>query len=318
MIITEVPEFVRKRGRDWAAANMQTFMDLPFKRTFDGEDFCIVGAPFDLAVTHRPGARFGPRAIRSFSRTFSKFNQDADWEINNLTGMDYGDIARLTGYTMESIELIYEAVADVIKGAATPIVLGGDHLITYAELRAYHEKYGPVAMVHFGSSNDTSDAKDKFTHGTSLRRAIEDGFLDTKHSIQVGVRGYMDTYRNDYAKGLGMEVITARELHQMGISAAAKKIKVQAGSAPVMVTFDINFLDPSAAPATSTPIPGGFTAYEAMELIRQALVGLDIKGFDLVEVMEDYDPGHITALAAFYIVTQFLIVLSKNKTEREI
>jgi agmatinase len=318
MTKTEVLEFIRKRNRERAPVSIRTFMGLPFKRTVEDEDFCVVGVPFDLAVSNRPGARFGPRAIREFMGTFSKYSQDADWEIENLKGMDCGDISILTGYTMESLELIYEGIAEILNGGAIPIILGGDHLITYAELRAYHEQFGPVAMVHFDSHNDTSDYKDKFTHGTPFRRAIEDGFLDAAHSVQVGIRGFMDTYRNDYAKSLGMKVITAREIHESGINAAAAGIKAHVGAAPVIVTFDIDFLDPSAAPGTGTPVVGGFTTYQAMELIRQAVTGLDVKGFDLVEVIEDYDPGHITALAACHIIYQFLVVISKNKAERKL
>jgi agmatinase len=291
-------------------------MGLPLKQDFAEEDFCIVGVPFDTATTNRPGCRFGPRAIREFMGGFSRYNQDADYQYDNLSGMDYGDISVLPGYTEESLELIYEGVKTVLDAGVTPIVLGGDHLITYAELRAYCETYGPVAMIHFDSHNDTSDYSEKYSHGTPFRRAIEDGFLDPTHSIQVGIRGYIDTYRMNYAAELGMEIITARELHRIGITEAARRIREQVGDTPCIVTFDIDFLDPAAAPGTGTPVTGGFTTYEAMELLRQALPGLDIKGFDMVEVMEDYDPGHITALAASHIIVQFLVALSKNKEQR--
>lgn len=205
----------------------------------------------------------------------------------------------------------------MLDADVTPIVIGGDHLITYGELRAYAEKYGKVAMVHFDSHNDTSDFDNKYTHGTPFRRAIEDGYLDPTHSIQVGIRGYSETYRNEYAKEHGMEVITARELHKIGIEEAAARIRKQVGTSPVIVTFDIDFLDPAAAPGTGTPVSGGFTTYEGMELIRRSIPGLDVKGFDLVEVMEDYDPGHITALAATYLITQFISVISQNKKNAE-
>lgn len=312
-------EISEKRREGLAKRSKKTFLGLPVKQEFDGEDFCILGVPYDTSTTNRPGARFGPRAIREFSNTpaFPKYNQDSDCDLSNLKGMDYGDSPVMLGYTMESLQLIYESTAKILKADVAPIILGGDHLITYAELRAYAEKYGKVAMIHFDSHNDTTDSDVKFNHGTPFRRAIEDGFLDPTHSIQVGIRGYMETYRNEYAKEQGMKVITARELHVMGIDAAAKIIKEQVGDAPCIVTFDIDFLDPAAAPGTGTPVVGGFTSAYGMELIRKAITGLDVKGFDLVEVMEDYDPGHITALTAAHLIVQFLCVLANNKRSND-
>lgn len=317
MFCVEIPDEIRKNLEARKAYSVKTFMGLPYKQTFDGEDFCILGVPYDTTTTGRPGTRFGPRAVREFLNRFGKYSQDAKWVADNVIGMDYGDISVMLGYTLESLQLIYEGVKKVLDADVTPIVIGGDHLITYGELRAYAEKYGKVAMVHFDSHNDTSDFDNKYTHGTPFRRAIEDGYLDPTHSIQVGIRGYSETYRNEYAKEHGMEVITARELHKIGIEEAAARIRKQVGTSPVIVTFDIDFLDPAAAPGTGTPVSGGFTTYEGMELIRRSIPGLDVKGFDLVEVMEDYDPGHITALAATYLITQFISVISQNKKNAE-
>ena len=208
----------------------------------------------------------------------------------------------------------------VLDGGCTPIVLGGDHIITYPELRAYSEKFGrPVAIIHFDSHNDTTDAPPErfYHHGTPFRRAWEDGFLDTEHSIQIGIRGYVDSHRLTFAKEHGMEVITARELHKIGIEECVKRIRKQVGDAPCIVTFDVDFLDPTYAPGTGTPVTGGFTSFEAYEIVRNALPGLDVKGFDIVEVTEDYDPGEITALFAEHLVLQFLVALSKNKRAKE-
>lgn len=312
----EISEKIRKGLAARKSPTIKTFMGLPHKEVFEGEDFCILGVPYDTTTTGRPGTRFGPRAVREFFSTYSVYSQDAKWCYDNLKGMDMGDIPVMLGYTLETMQLIYENVAQVLEHDVVPIVLGGDHLITYGELRAYAEKYGQVAMIHFDSHNDTSDYEDKYTHGTPFRRAIEDGYLDSAHSIQVGIRGFEDKYRDEYAQEQGMKVITARQLHKIGIEAAALRIQEQVKDAPCIVTFDIDFLDPSAAPGTGTPVSGGFTTYEAMELLRLSLPGLDLKGFDLVEVMEDYDPGHITCLAAAHIITQFLVVLSKMKKER--
>ena len=313
-------DYLREKIEKSGGRTIKPFMGLPLKQSFDGEDFCVMGVPYDTNTTNRPGTRFGPRAIREFMNNFGRYSQDADWEADNVSGMDYGDIPVALGYTMQTMQLIYEYVKKALDADAAPIVLGGDHLITYAELRAYAEKYGPVAMIHFDSHNDTSEkgmGGIDFYHGSPFIRAIEDGYLDAAHSIQVGIRGYIDTYRLDYAKENGMEVITARQLHEIGLKEAAARIKKQVGSAKCIVTFDIDFLDPAAAPGTGTPVTGGFTTYEAMELIRQGTAGLGVVGFDLVEVMEDYDPGHITALAASHIIYQFIMALSKNKSLKE-
>ncbi len=310
---TEIPDFLRKELEQRNKEPIKSFMGLPLKKEFKKEDFCIVGVPYDTSTTNRPGTRFGPRAIREFMSRFGKYSQDAKWEIDNLEGMDYGDIAVKSGYTKESLTIVYEEVKKILDAGITPIVLGGDHLITYPELGAYASKYGKIAMIHFDSHNDTSDYENKLTHGTPFRRAIEDGFLDASHSIQVGIRGYSDTYRLEYANETGMQVITARQLHEIGIGKAARLIKEQVQDAKCIVTFDIDFLDPAAAPGTGTPVAGGFTTYEAMELLRESVTGLNVVGFDLVEVMEDYDPGHITSLAATHIIYQFLMILSKNK-----
>ncbi len=317
-----IPEDLRKIiDEDKRGLCTRPFGTLPLKREFEGEDFCIVGIPYDTSTTRRAGARFGPKAIRNKSFGGAHFfSQDADYLCDNLTGMDYGDLPVKKGYTEVTFQVIYEHMKKVLDGGCTPIVLGGDHIITYPELRAYSEKFGrPVAIIHFDSHNDTTDAPPErfYHHGTPFRRAWEDGFLDTEHSIQIGIRGYVDSHRLTFAKEHGMEVITARELHKIGIEECVKRIRKQVGDAPCIVTFDVDFLDPTYAPGTGTPVTGGFTSFEAYEIVRNALPGLDVKGFDIVEVTEDYDPGEITALFAEHLVLQFLVALSKNKRAKE-
>mgnify|MGYP001535467793 CR=1 FL=1 len=279
--------------------NIKTLFGLPYKQDIDGEDFVVLGVPYDTSVTNRTGCRFGPRAIRNaYGAGRLSYEQDNSYKVANLKGMDMGDIGVVLGYVEETMELIRESVRKVLDAGAVPIVLGGDHLIAYAELKAYSEKYGKVAMVHFDTHEDTWDYGDriKYNHGTPFRNAIEDDILDTEHSIQV---------------------ITARELHKIGIKETCRRIKEQVGDAKVFITFDIDFLDPVYAPGTGTPMPGGFSTYEACEIIRNGLAGLDIVGFDLVEVMENYDPAGITAINAVAILKQFVILLSKKKAEQE-
>lgn len=300
--------------------NIKTLFGLPYKQDIDGEDFVVLGVPYDTSVTNRTGCRFGPRAIRNaYGAGRLSYEQDNSYKVANLKGMDMGDIGVVLGYVEETMELIRESVRKVLDAGAVPIVLGGDHLIAYAELKAYSEKYGKVAMVHFDTHEDTWDYGDriKYNHGTPFRNAIEDDILDTEHSIQVGIRSGGDTYRIKYAQDHGMKVITARELHKIGIKETCRRIKEQVGDAKVFITFDIDFLDPVYAPGTGTPMPGGFSTYEACEIIRNGLAGLDIVGFDLVEVMENYDPAGTTAINAVAILKQFVILLSKKKAEQE-
>lgn len=306
----------RKTFERWHKESINTLFGLPYKQNFDGEDFCVLGVPYDTSVTNRTGTRFGPRAIRNaYGAAHFSYEQDNQYKVDNLKGMDMGDIPVVLGYVEETMELIRENVKKVLDAGVIPVVLGGDHLIAYAELKAYAEKYGKVAMVHFDTHEDTWDYGEmiKYNHGTPFRNAIEDDLLDTEHSIQVGIRSGGDTYRIKYAEEHGMKVITARELHAIGIKETCRRIKEQVGDAPVFITFDIDFLDPVYAPGTGTPMPGGFSTYEACEIIRRGLTDLNIIGFDLVEVMEDYDPGQITAMNAAAILKQFLIILSKKK-----
>ena len=312
IISEETLNNIEKRKKN----NFQTLFDLPYKQTFDGEDYCIMGVPYDTSVTNRTGCRFGPRAIRNaYGAQRLSYEQDNAYKVANLKGMDMGDIGVVLGYVEESMELIRQNTRKILDAGVTPITIGGDHLITYAELKACAEKYGKVAMIHFDTHEDTWDYGDmiKYNHGTPFRNAIEDDLLDTEHSIQLGIRSGGDTYRLKYAADHGMEVITARELHNIGIAECCRRIKKKVGDAKLFVTFDIDFLDPVYAPGTGTPMPGGFSTYEACEIIRNGIQGLDFIGFDLVEVMENYDPAGITAINAAAIIKQFIIALSKKK-----
>lgn len=322
----EIPDSIRKMlEKNDEGLNVKPFGKLPIKREFNEEDYCIVGVPYDTSTTRRAGTRFGSRVIRKWgpaaiSADTHFYSQDAHYTVDNLKGMDYGEMPVKKGYTEVSFQLIYEGMKNILDHGCTPIALGGDHIITYPELRAYSEYYGkPIAIIHFDSHNDTSNTPEErfYTHGSPFRRAFEDGFLDTAHSIQIGIRGYVDSHRLTFAKEHGMEVITARELHKIGIEECARRIREQVKDAPCIVTFDVDFLDPTVAPGTGTPVAGGFSAYEGYEIIRQALPGLDVKGFDIVEVTEDYDPAEITGLFAAHLVLQYLVVLSKNKKSKE-
>ncbi len=307
----EIPDDLRQYLIDHTDRVVKPFMNLPLSDEVGNADYAILGVPYDTTTTGRSGARKGPSAIRRLPGRIGRPMPGSATPVEPI-GVDLGNIPVLNGYTLESLTLITEYVFKVLNAGAIPIVFGGDHLIAYAELKAYAKKYGPVAMVHFDSHNDTSDYGVEWVHGTPFRRAIEDGYLDAPHSLQIGIKSFGETYRNDYGREKGMEIITAHELHQIGTEECAKRIRAHVGDAPVFITFDIDFLDPSCAPATGTPVAGGFQTYQATEILLKALPGLDIKGFDLVEVMEDYDPGQITAATADRIALDFIEVIRRN------
>ena len=200
-------------------------------------------------------------------------------------------------------------------------MMGGDHSITLGHLRAFAKKYGPVSLVHFDSHSDTWEDYfgEKYVHGTPFRRAVEEGLVDSQKSIQVGIRGplYGPEDIQD-ARDLGYQVIPMREARELGIDNVIDKIHKRVGDNPVFVSFDIDFLDPAYAPGTGTPEVGGPTSFEALEYVRK-LDGLNIKGFDLVEVLPTYDSNEITAVAASSVIFEMvtLIALAKRRNENQ-
>jgi agmatinase len=211
--------------------------------------------------------------------------------------------------------MIEKGLLPILEGGVTPIMLGGDHSVTLPELRALVKRHGPVALIHFDSHSDTGDKRfgRRFTHGTPFRRAIEEELILVDHSIQVGMRGsiYSRDSLND-ARKLGFDLVTTVEAQEQGIGDLIKRIRDRAGAAKAFVSFDIDFVDPAYAPGTGTPEVGGFTSSEALRVVR-GLKGLDLVGFDLVEVLPQHDPSQITALLAANIVYEFISLIALRK-----
>lgn len=305
---------------DWVtnSTGITTFLGMPHQQTFDNLDFIVAGIPFDTLVTARPGTRLGPTAIRQAYGN-STYNQDLKVDIfANLKGADYGDIPVFNGNTEKSFASITQHIATFVKAGLIPITLGGDHSMAFPELMGYKQIYDKLAIIHFDSHSDTGYGEKEdcapYDHGTPFKDAIENGAVDTEHSIQIGMRGLLtskDTH--DLANRSGMDMIIAKDAHAMGIDEVAKAIRKKVGSAPCFVTFDIDFLDPAYAPGTGTPEGGGFTTWEAFELIRKSLLGLNIKGCDLVCVNPTFDISQITAMAASRIAYEFISILACKK-----
>jgi agmatinase len=300
---------------------IRTFMLLPHLRTLEDVDFIVAGIPYDTSCSTRVGARFGPAAIRDASMLLRPYNPDMDINIfEHLSGVDYGDFDVVPGHIEHTYEKLHPELVEVFKAGVKPIFLGGDHSVSLPALRAASEVYGKVAMVHFDSHLDTTDNYfgHKFTHGTPFKRAAEEDCVLAEKSIQIGIRGPL--YSQDDIKdseGLGYEVLTRKEMRKIGIEASIKRIKDRIkGASAVYVTFDIDFLDPAYAPGTGTLEVGGFTTWEAMEIIRGSLDGANLIGFDIVEVLPAYDsPGQITAYAASNMAYEFITLLAKNKRD---
>lgn len=291
-------------------------MGLPCGVVTDDTDFAIIGVPSDAGSSFKTGARFAPDAIRNRSRLLGCFNPALDVDVfEHCTGVDCGDVPVVPGDVEGTLDAIVQFVAPLVETETVPVFLGGDHAITLAELRAVAARHGPVGLVDFDAHSDTMDEDNgrKFTHGTTFRRAIEEGLLDVRHSIQVGIRGSVES-RED-AQGafdLGLDVATADEVRQRGIPETIARIRERVAGAPVFLSFDIDFLDPAHAPGTGEPEPAGFTSAEAIDCIR-GLAGLRFVAFDVVEVLPAMDPSEITSIAAANIVYEFLCLIASDK-----
>ncbi len=300
-------------------SGLRTFARFPHRAELEGVDVAIIGIPFDTGVTYRPGARFGPAAVREHSSRIEQYHPPLDVDVTEyLTVIDYGDTPVVPMETLESYQLIEETIWTVVERGVIPIGVGGDHSVTFPELRAVARRYGPLALVHFDAHVDTWDTiwGTRYNHGTPFRRAVEEGSVDPVRSIQIGIRGSLgERGELEQSRDLGFEVWTAREVRRAGIERVLEAVRQRVGQHPVFVSFDIDFLDPAFAPGTGTPEVGGFAMWEAQELVW-GLVGLNIVAADVVEVLPDRDPAGVTALNAANIVFDLLAVLAATRRER--
>lgn len=280
-------------------------------------DWLIYGVPFDTGVTYRPGARFGPRAIREASQYVKRYHIEHDVDVcAKLSIADAGD-APVLPY---DIKATLDEVANWAKlqsksaGNKTPAKLfavGGDHSIAYANLKATWENAdkpkGGLALLHFDSHLDTVDAVwgEKWGHASPFRRAIEDGIVNPKNMLSVGIKGPLNTPDDlNFAKDNGVTILTYADIKRLGTKPIEKFVKSLAAT-PAYITFDIDVVDPAFAPGTGTPCPGGFTSAEALDLLR-TLRGVNVIGADVVEVLPDRDVSGITAFLAAHVIFEVL------------
>ena len=301
---------------------LATFMRLPQATSLAGLDAAIIGLPSDSGGPFRTGARFAPNAVRAMSvmlRPINPYRGNINvFDILKMT--DVGDANVVPGYEIESLQRIEESVVALVQAGIVPCGIGGDHSVTLAELRAVAARHGPVALIHFDSHTDTWDsyfAGQKYSAGTPFRRAAEENIVDPHHSIQIGMRGSL--FRADdisQSLDLGYDVVTTDEMFAIGFEALAARIAKRAAGKPAFITFDMDFIDPSAAPAVQTPEMGGPTARETLTLLR-LLHDINLVGCDVVEVNPLYDgPGQITALLAATVMAELLALLAARRASQ--
>ena len=274
----------------------------------------VVGIPFDTATSWRAGARFGPEAIRSASAVLRPWHPVHGVEVfRSLAAVDAGDVAIIPGNAERSAERIASALAPLCEAGAVPLALGGDHSILLGELRAQASVHGRLALLVLDAHADTWEDYygERMFHGTVLRRAVDEGLIDPERSLIAGIRGPLYAPSDlDQACALGFELMTIEELRGLAPAAFAERLRERIDQRAAFLSFDIDVVDPSAAPATGTPEVAGLLAAEALGLLR-ALAGTAFVGFDVVEVSPAYDsPGQITSLLAANIAFELLALVA--------
>lgn len=294
-------------------AGHATMFRLPTQPTAEGLDVALLGVPLDIGTSNRTGSRYGPRQIRTESvlvRPYGMATRAAPFDSFQVA--DIGDVP-LNAYSLEkSIGIIEQFYDAVLATGAKTISMGGDHTVTLPILRAQHKVHGPLALVHVDAHADVNDHMfgEPVTHGTIFRRAIEEGLVDPDRMVQIGLRatGYAaDDF--DWARRQGVSVTTAEECWYMSLAPLMDEVRDRIGTeAPVYLSFDIDGLDPSVAPGTGTPEPGGLTTPQGLEIIR-GVWGLNMIGADLVEVSPPYDTTGNTSLLAANLIFEMLCSL---------
>ena len=289
-------------------AGAASFMRRKYSRDLAGVDLVVTGVPLDTATTNRPGARFGPRAVRAAS-TIMAWERPYDMPFDpfdRLAVVDYGDCYFDFGRPETVPDAIQAHAAGILAQGPGLLSIGGDHFVSFPLLKAYAEKLGePLSLIHFDAHSDTwEDESGRIDHGTMFYHAARQGIVEPAHSVQIGLRT-----RNPDT--LGFNVLDGPWVHKHGIDAVIEETRNVVGDRPVYLTFDIDCLDPSYAPGTGTPVCGGLTTHQAMSIVR-GLCGINLVGMDLVEVAPAYDVGEITALAGAHLAMEMICVYASR------
>jgi guanidinopropionase len=298
-----------------------TFFRLPHVPLDEAQnlDIGIVGIPWDGGTTNRPGPRHGPRQMRDTSSMVRKMHQTfhiVPYDIANVA--DLGDCSVNPASVDDSLKRVEAYFKNLVSKGIRPLSAGGDHLCSLPVLRAVGEKQ-PAGMVHFDAHTDLYDSYFggfKYTHGTPFKRAIEEGVLDPKRTVQIGLRGSMyDLDDFAYGEKMGVRLMRIEEAKELGPKKVMEIARQVVGDQPTYVSFDIDMLDPVYAPGTGTPEIGGFTTFEAQQLVR-GLRGLNIVGADVVEVSPPFDPSGLTAYAGSVMLFEILCSMAEDVAKR--
>jgi agmatinase len=312
---TSIDHAFTAKSRKFAAsdpthAGALSFMRRQYSKDVRGADVVVWGIPFDAAVSNRPGARFGPQAIR---RASAIFDNDPQYPFaldlfKDLSVIDYGDCLLDYGNHQKTPAAIEKEAAKILKSGAFLYSMGGDHYVTWPLLKAHAAVHGPMALVHFDAHQDTwfDDGK-RIDHGSFVARAAREGIIDTKRSIQIGIR---TAAPDDF----GIKIIPGYEVEDIGAQAIADAIKTHVGDAKTYLTFDIDCLDPAFAPGTGTPVAGGPSSAKILSVLRK-LGFLNLVGSDIVEVAPAYDHADITAIAGATVAMYVLGLLAEKKAK---
>nr|WP_178121432.1 agmatinase [Pseudomonas sp. MS15a(2019)] len=289
-----------------------SMLRLPHLASPAGLDAAFIGIPLDIGTSLRSGTRFGPRQLRSESVMIRPYNMATGAApFDSLSVADLGDVAINTFNLLDTVRLIEEHYDRVLEHDVTPLTLGGDHTLTLPILRAMKKKYGKIGLVHVDAHADVNEHMfgEKIAHGTTFRRAVEEGLLDCDRVVQIGLRaqGYAaDDF--DWCREQGFRVVQAEECWHQSLTPLMAEVRERVGGGPVYLSYDIDSIDPAWAPGTGTPEIGGLTTIQALEIIRGCR-GLDLVGCDLVEVSPPYDTTGNTALLGANLLYEMLCVL---------
>jgi len=294
---------------DTSYSGVTSFLRRPYRKDLAGIDVVVIGVPFDTATTNRPGTRFGPRGIRAASSLLLYEQLVYGWDFHPITEMaivDHGDLPFDFSKPAEVPAAIEAYAKKIVDAGPMMMTLGGDHFISYPLLKAHASRHGaPLSLIHFDAHSDTweDDHEDGVNHGTMFWHAAREGLVDPATSVQIGLRTVnLDT--------LGFNILDAPWVHRHGTDAVIAEARRIVGNKKAYLTFDIDCLDPSYAPGTGTPSPGGLTTHQAFQIV-QGLAGLNIVGADVVEVSPPYDVAEITALAAAQLAMNFLCLFAR-------
>ena len=297
-------------GKEQTYSGALSFLRRRYSRDLTDVDVAVTGLALDLATTFRPGARFGPQAVRAASVQLEQldafpFGFDL---FERLAVVDYGDCWFDHGHSADIPAIITRHIAEILDAGAKTLVMGGDHFVTLPVLEAHAARHGPLSLVHFDAHPDTwPDDGTDMNHGTMFTRAVREGLVDPARSVQIGIRTISDD--------VGFNILDAPWVHENGTAAVIARTREIVGAARAYLTFDIDCLDPAYAPGTGTPVAGGLTSHQALTIVR-GLGEIDWTGMDVVEVAPAYDQAEITALAAATLAHDWLCLLAAKKSPK--